>query len=154
MKNLEDEVTSDDIRAAVDTCILNEDQAARLTKLVRERRLAIQSRDDEPLFIFRGFSEIFVAIGLILLSVGTIAIESIADGFEYISLGFAAVSWLLSIFLVSKRRMTLPGMLLVAMFAGSLASAVLEFFLPFRNVGQDRGHNCLHCRINWSAVMV
>ncbi|MCB2135874.1 MAG: hypothetical protein KDE08_08005, partial [Rhodobacteraceae bacterium] len=56
----------EDIRAAVKAGILTEAQAAELTALSNERagKLEARTREDEPFEFFKGFAEIFVAIGL------------------------------------------------------------------------------------------
>ena len=56
----------DDLRAAVAAGILTEAQAAGLMALAQGRagQRAHMAADDEPFEFFRGFSEIFIALGL------------------------------------------------------------------------------------------
>ena len=65
-------LTPGDLRAAVAAGHLTEAQAAGLTALAQARagRRAAMPRIDEPFELFRGFNEIFVSIGVILLMSG------------------------------------------------------------------------------------
>ncbi|MDO7629496.1 MAG: hypothetical protein MUQ84_01050, partial [Loktanella sp.] len=62
----------DDLKAAVGAGIVTEAQAASLAGLADSRRgarsdLAI---GDEPFELFKGFNEIFIVVGLLILSFG------------------------------------------------------------------------------------
>ena len=65
-------MTPEDLRAAVAAGILSEAQAASLLALANDRsgQRATLPSEDEPFEFFRGFSEIFISIGLIILLTG------------------------------------------------------------------------------------
>jgi len=65
-------MTPEDLRAAVAAGILGEAQAASLQALVNDRsgKRATLPSEDEPFEFFRGFSEIFISIGLVILMTG------------------------------------------------------------------------------------
>lgn len=69
---------TDDLRAAVAAGILNEKQAASVMQLADERQgyRAARSKDDEPFELFKGFNEIFIVVGLIILYFGWSALSS------------------------------------------------------------------------------
>ncbi len=62
----------DDLRAAVGAGIVTEAQAASLASLADSRRgartdLAV---GDEPFELFKGFNEVFIVVGLLILAMG------------------------------------------------------------------------------------
>ena len=65
-------IDTDDIRASVAAGLLTEGQAASLTALAHSRKGAREGLDpgDEPFELFRGFNEIFIMVGLVILSTG------------------------------------------------------------------------------------
>ena len=85
------EFNTDDIRAAVSTNILTEAQAANFLALVQTRQgtRGHLPQEDEPFEFFRGFSEIFVTVGLTLLFAGIIAFSAFIGG-EVITLALGA----------------------------------------------------------------
>lgn len=64
------EIAQDDLRAAVAAGVLTEAQAASLLVLAQDRagQRAALPAEDEPFELFRGFAEVFVAVGLGILS--------------------------------------------------------------------------------------
>ena len=124
------DLTRDDIRAAVTAGMIDEAQAASILVLSEERRGAREhlSGQDEPFELFRGFNEIFIVVGLVILYSGWIGITGI--GFLTSSqgwtgaiifgvIGAAAVIALAQYFTV-KRRMVAPSIVLTGMFALSV----------------------------------
>ncbi len=115
---------TEDIRAAVAAGILNEKQAAGLVSLAQTRsgvRNAMPD-EDEPFEFFRGFSEIFVTVGLALLLSGMLAFSGVIGGGAAVPIAGLVLSWVFSAYIIRKRRMTLPGMFLalgVALFTGA-----------------------------------
>jgi hypothetical protein len=67
-------MTPEDLRAAVAAGIIDERKLARLKALADDRggRRAALPAEDEPFEFFRGFSEIFISIGLIILLSGVV----------------------------------------------------------------------------------
>ena len=122
--------SKDDIRAAVASGVLNEGQAASLLALAQERlgvRAGLEN-EDEPFEFFKGFSEIFVTVGLWLLFSGILAFGAVIGG----GLGVAAVgmvlTWLFALYFTLKRRMSLPSISLAAGFGIFLGSFTLLLF--------------------------
>lgn len=114
-------MTPEDLRAAVAAGILTEAQAASLTALANDRsgkRAALPS-EDEPFEFFRGFSEIFISIGLVILLIGATALLSVFGGFALLTLvplATAALAWWWAGYFTLKRRMTLPSMVLATAY--------------------------------------
>jgi hypothetical protein len=135
-------LTDDDLRAAVAAGILSEAQAARTLTLSQTRagRRAALTGNDEPFEMFRGFSEIFISVGLVLLISGLTALSALA-GNGLIVGGFGVVlSWGLALYFTRRRRMVLPSMVLVTGFAMAwfgLIAATLDQFgnLQMEDVG-------------------
>ena len=73
---------SDDLRAGVQAGILTEAQAASLAVLIQSRagQRAAMPAEDEPFEFFKGFSEIFISIGLIILLSGVLSLIAWAGG--------------------------------------------------------------------------
>ena len=114
-------MTPEDLRAAVAAGILSEAQAASLSALANDRagkRAALPS-EDEPFEFFRGFSEIFISIGLVILLTGVTALLAAFGGFALLTLiplAAAAIAWWWATYFTLKRRMTLPSMVLASAF--------------------------------------
>ena len=122
-------LTPEDLRAAVATGHLTEALAAGLTALAQARagRRAAMPRIDEPFELFRGFNEIFVSIGVILLLTGLRFFAPIeAWGFFSDSarlpdaapvalwaMFMGALIWGLSEYFTRRRRMVAPSIVLV-----------------------------------------
>jgi hypothetical protein len=69
--------------------------------------------EDEPFELFKGFAEIFVSLGLILLISSAVAFATVLGGVFAITLGLAGLCWLAGTYFTLKRRMTLPSIVLV-----------------------------------------
>jgi hypothetical protein len=111
----------EDLRAAVAAGILDEAQAARLKALTddREGRRAAMPQEDEPFEFFRGFSEIFISIGLVILLSGVAALLAWFGGFALMTmvpLACAGIAWWWATYFTLKRRMTLPSMVLASAY--------------------------------------
>ena len=133
----------DDLKAAVGAGIVTEAQAASLAGLADSRRgarsdLAI---GDEPFELFKGFNEIFIVVGLLILSFGWASFVGIAYASQisnpqqfallYGGAGAAAL-WLLSEYFVRRRRMVAPAIALSILFAINAALAMTAYFAqPF-----------------------
>lgn len=112
-------ITEDDLRAATAAGIIDEAQAARLGALAHQRagRLAEKRADDEPFELFRGFAEIFVSLGLILLIGSAVTFATAIGDVLGITLGLAGLCWLAGTYFTLKRRMTLPSIVLATGYA-------------------------------------
>lgn len=125
--------TDDDLRAATAAGIIDEAQAARIGALAHQRagRLAKGLAEDEPFELFRGFAEIFISLGLILLISSAVAFAATLGGVFAITLGLAALCWLAGTYFTLKRRMSLPSIVLVSgysMGVGGFFAWMFDFF--------------------------
>ncbi len=121
-------LTPEDLRAAVATGHLTEAQAAGLTALAQERagRRAAMPKIDEPFELYRGFNEIFVSIGVVLLlfGLGFFAPDNLLSAFRFSSpaqvvpaagwtVFMGALIWALAEYFTRRRRMVAPSIILV-----------------------------------------
>ena len=131
-------LTPEDLRAAVAAGHLTEAQAAGLTALAQARagQRAAMPKIDEPFELFRGFNEIFVSIGLILLFaglgffapnrqlsvlVGTEASSNAGTAFGW-AVFMGVLIWALSEYFTRRRRMIAPSIVLVLYLAFNLGT--------------------------------
>ena len=131
-------IGSEDIRMAVDADTISDAQAASVMELARirndERRRT--SGLEEPFEMFRGFNEIFIAAGLIMLAAGWIVLSVMVSievpGPGYSALAIAAFAligmWVtvrLARYFTADRRMNAPSVALVVIFMiGAMALGV------------------------------
>ncbi len=116
------ELSADDISAAVAAGVLSEAQAARLIAIAEARRgfRLNMNDDDEPFELFKGFSEIFVTVGLVLLTAGFVALSVVLSNPIAVPIVTIALSFLFARYFTLRRRMTLPSIFLVGSFAASV----------------------------------
>jgi len=119
-------MSPEDLRAAVAAGILTEAQAASTLALANDRagKRAALPQEDEPFEFFRGFSEIFISIGLVILLVGATALLTVIGGLTLLTLvplATAAIAWWWAGYFTLKRRMTLPSMVLATAFGTGIA---------------------------------
>lgn len=124
-------IDRDDLRAAVAAGVLTEAQAARLASLSDARRGAREDLaiGDEPFELFKGFNEIFIVVGLVILAMGWVTVGSLMITFREgdvmgqvvsASLVTAVVVWMLSEYFVRRRRMVAPAITLSIFWAGTV----------------------------------
>ncbi|MFN6979321.1 MAG: hypothetical protein ACK4OP_14415, partial [Gemmobacter sp.] len=127
-------IARDDLRAAVAAGLIDERQAAGLMALAEARRGARASLDarEEPFELFRGFNEIFIVVGLVILFAGWSALSGVL---EFAMLGMRGVPAILTAaatmaglavlarYFTLRRRMVAPSIALTVMFALSAAQA-------------------------------
>lgn len=135
-------MTPEDLRAAVAAGILDEAQAARLRALADDRagKRATLPAEDEPFEFFRGFSEIFISIGLIILLSGVTALLAAFGGFALLTLVpllSAAIAWWWATYFTLKRRMTLPSMVLASAYGAGIL--IFAFTVLGRSGIDERG---------------
>lgn len=125
------DVTRDDLRASVAAGHLTEAQAANVLALAQSRaghRIA----EDEPFELFKGFAEIFVSVGLVILIAGAGGLAALMS-FPGVMLAlFAAAAWVLANYFTLQRRMMLPSIVLVISYALStfgIAAWILARFI-------------------------
>jgi hypothetical protein len=115
------EISAGDLRSAVAAGVLTEAQAASVRAMAQDRagKRAAMPAEDEPFEFFKGFSEIFVSVGLIILMAGVAGLLSLFTGpFILIALPaiVAAIAWWWATYFTLKRRMNLPSMVLASAF--------------------------------------
>jgi hypothetical protein len=135
-------MTPEDLRAAVAAGILTEAQAASLSALANSRqgKRAALPAEDEPFEFFRGFSEIFISIGLMILLTGITALLAAFGGFALMTLvplASAGIAWWWATYFTLKRRMTLPSMVLASAFGASVL--IFAFTLLAQGGMDERG---------------
>ena len=142
-------IDRDDIRAAVVAGILSERQAASLTSLADSRRNARENLavGDEPFELFKGFNEIFIVVGLLILSSGWVAVNAVTMATEIVNYriqvmamtGIAAVVlWFLAEYFVRRRRMVAPAIALsILFFANATSGFIATFSQPFMVAQED-----------------
>lgn len=118
---------TEDLRFAVAAGIIDEARAAALTAFVQQRQGVRDAMpaEDEPFEFFRGFSEIFITVGLAILVAGMLGFAVVIGGDTLMPIAGVALSWGLSLYLIRRRRMTLPGIFMCASFGTFIATALV-----------------------------
>ena len=125
------EFSTDDIRAGVAAGVINEGQAASMIAIANKRLGYRQNMgtEDEPFELFKGFSEIFVTVGLGILYGGFMAIALLVGNPVVVMVASAALTVALAYYFTLKRCMILPSIALAIVFAGSVGGlSVFSFF--------------------------
>lgn len=131
-------IDNDDIKAAVSSGLLSEKQAATLISFAHSRQGARENLaiGDEPFELFKGFNEIFIVVGLLILAAGWYGVTGLAVGTEMlniqqyattISVISAVVIWALSEYFIRHRRMVAPAIMLSIMFAANAAGGFIAY---------------------------
>ncbi|UZD90726.1 hypothetical protein [Cognatishimia activa] len=142
-------IASDDLRAAVESGLLTEAQAVSLRALADSRRGAREglAPGDEPFELFKGFNEIFIVVGLVILAAGWITVNSVTMATEIVNyqshiltatvIG-GLVIWGISEYFIRIRRMVAPAIALSIMFAGNAVAGCAAYFAePFMVAQED-----------------
>ena len=140
-------IEKDDVRAAVGAGILTEAQAASLISLSDSRRGVRENlaAGDEPFELFKGFNEIFIVVGLAILTMGWVGIvtlltldnlSNLRDTLIYSSVAGAAILWVLSEYFIRQRRMVAPAIALSVLFAANAAYGFSGAFAQIFMVAQ------------------
>ncbi|MFY0595113.1 MAG: hypothetical protein JXQ85_01660 [Cognatishimia sp.] len=142
-------IAPDDLRAAVGSGLLTEAQAVSLRALADSRRGAREGLDpgDEPFELFKGFNEIFIVVGLVILAAGWVTVNSVTMATEIVNyqshiltatLIGAGVLWGISEYFIRIRRMVAPAIALSIMFAGNAVAGCAAYFAePFMVAQED-----------------
>lgn len=107
----------EDLRAGVSAGLISEAQAADLAALSRARAAGAKT-GDEPFELFRGFNEVFVTLGVVLLIWGLRLILPFDHAVN--AGGVAVISWVLAEYFTRHRRMILPSIALCLVFAAAV----------------------------------
>ncbi|MHA3913970.1 hypothetical protein [Halovulum sp. GXIMD14793] len=120
------DLSDTDIRAAVGAGIIDEAQASKLLTIAQKRQgyRANMPADDEPFELFKGFSEIFITVGLGILFSGIIALSGMMGAPVAIPIVTAILVFAAAGYFTIKRRMMLPSIALASAFAASVAAFV------------------------------
>ncbi|MCR9149794.1 MAG: hypothetical protein NXH83_06440 [Rhodobacteraceae bacterium] len=117
-----------DLRAAVAAGMITEAQAASLRAL-SEQRQGLRDRAariDEPFELFKGFNEIFIVVGLVILFAGWSGVAGLSaigavgpTSPRFAALGAVTMAalGLLAVYFTRRRRMIAPSIALTVMFA-------------------------------------
>lgn len=112
-----------DVRAAVAAGVIDEAQAAHLMTIANDRKgFRENMRDeDEPFELFKGFSEIFVTVGLGILFSGILAVSALTNSATVAFIVAITLSVSFAFYFTLRRRMTLPSIALACIYAVSMA---------------------------------
>lgn len=145
-------IEADDLRAAVAAGAITEAQAANILTISQDRQGHRQHMrgEDEPFEFFRGFSEIFISVGLviflsgILMLLGFVGISS--QAFTFIPAVMAVVVWWMARYFTLKRRMILPSMFLAVSFGVAFSTFVIGIMSQqdWPNAQRILTHSCLY----------
>ncbi len=142
-------VGQNDIRAAVGSGLISEAQAASLLALAHSRRGAREglAPGDEPFELFRGFNEIFIVIGMLILASGWAAVTTAyiagslggyVDKTIYSAALGAVVIWGFGEYFIRRRRMVAPAIALSLLWAGNAGAGITAYFSePFMVAQSD-----------------
>jgi hypothetical protein len=120
------DINRDDVRAAVGAGMISEAQAASLLALSDARRGTREHMTglDEPFELFRGFNEIFIVVGLVVLYAGWLGITGVSIfssvdqqwSFSIFGLISMLATGILARYFTIQRRMVAPSIALSIMF--------------------------------------
>lgn len=142
-------LSQDDIRAAVGSGLLSEAQAASLLALAHSRRGAREglAPGDEPFELFKGFNEIFIVIGMLILASGWTAVTATyiagsIGGYVEKTLYSAALGavflWVFAEYFIRRRRMVAPAIALSVLWAANVGTGMAAYFSePFMVAQND-----------------
>src|SRR3979490_1480123 len=125
-------ITSEILTKGVEEGIITAEQPERLRALqgVREPPELPAAPHDEQLRFIGGFSDIFVTIGLAMFlgAIGYLSLQ--AGGKLGMWIAVAIAAWLLAEFFTRLRRMALPSIVLLIVFAVAVIIAPCPFLGP------------------------
>lgn len=159
-------LSRDDLRAAVAAGVLNEAQAARLIALADSRRGARENlaAGDEPFELFRGFNEIFIVVGLVILSLGWAGAVGVYVGGQLggavprvvqAAVPGAVLVWVLAEYFVRRRRMVAPAITLSVLFGvNAFIGLAAAFSQPFMVAQSDYSSLTLPLALTVAALVV
>ena len=141
-------IDASDLKAGIGAGIVTEAQAASLTALAHSRQGAREdlAAGDEPFELFRGFNEIFIMVGLGIISSGWVGLMSAMvlgslETFRTLITGQTLVSalllWLLAEYFIRRRRMVGPAIMLSILFAANATFGLTQWFAQVFMVAQQ-----------------
>lgn len=128
--------TLDDIRTAISAGALSEESFARLeTFLMAQSHDAVET---EKFTLFRGMNDIFIALGVVALSIGWFILWGMLGGSPAFwgapllaIVGYVA----LAEYIAGKLKATLPSIAIMASLGATIMLYALALFMPFYNTG-------------------
>lgn len=130
--------TTDRISAGVAAGIITPDQAQALRKLPLDsmpEQFAATRTGDEPFALFRGFRDVFLAIGVVIMAVGLGGVLINILDFSFagsaplavfvVTFVLAAVAWLMAEWITGRLRMPLASLILMCAFSYTAAVGVI-----------------------------
>jgi len=135
-------MASEILAKGVERGIITAEQAERLRALetASEPPELPASPDDEQLRFIGGFSDVFVTIGLAMF-LGAIGFFALGTSQLAASIVIAAAAWLLAEFFTRIRRMALPSIVLLIVFACAVFVAAWFAQTPSDSVTPMAGHH-------------
>lgn len=121
------QLTSADLRAAVQAGYLTEIQASQVQALAAQRLAGRPAPDDEPFEMFRGFSEIFISVGLAILMTGLLGVSALMGSPLTVAGVCVVLSAVLAQYFTIQRRMVLPSIVLVCAYGAAAGALILWF---------------------------
>lgn len=131
----------DRIAAGVSAGIITQDQAMALRRLPVDsgpQRFSSVEPGDEPFALFRGFRDVFLALGIIILALGLGGIATEAFGLQFdgvldwgdvgLAAALATIAWAVGEWVTGRLRMPLASLVTASAFSLAL-SATLVLFL-------------------------
>ena len=126
----------DRIKAGVSAGIITPDQAQALRQLPVDaptQRFAAVEASDEPFALFRGFRDVFLALGIIILALGLGGVASEVFGLRIdgvvgfddvgLALILAAIAWIVAEWVTARLRMPLASLVTCLAFTFALGVA-------------------------------
>ncbi len=134
-------VREDTLQAAIDKGILTPEQAKALADISPSPQS--EAQDDEKLRFITGFGDIFVTIGIVLfIGAAGYFLQQFLGETGLTTLAIAGVTWALAEYFTKVRRMSLPSIALLVIFASSsflAIAALLGVFDMTNAIGQIEG---------------
>jgi hypothetical protein len=160
------DIDRNDLRAAVGSGLLTEAQAASLLALAQSRKGARENlpEGDEPFELFKGFNEIFIVIGLLILASGWAAVTATSlatsmGGYQGKAVTAAvigaAILWALSEYFIRRRRMVAPAIALSILWAANAGMGLTaQFSQPFMMAQADYSSMQLPFALTTAAIAI
>ncbi len=129
----------DRISAGVDAGIITPDQALALRKLPLDsmpEQFATTRTGDEPFALFRGFRDVFLAIGIVILAVGLTSVAGQLLGMRFdlqagwtdalFGLILAVIAWGVAEWVTGRLRMPLASLVTAFAFCAAFAATLIS----------------------------
>lgn len=128
----------DDVRAGVAAGVIDEVQATKLIAIAngRQGHRVNMGAEDEPFELFKGFSEVFVTVGLGILFGGILAFTMVFQSVIAVAIATILLTIAFASYFTLRRRMTLPSIALALVYAGAVFG-LISYLVFERVIGID-----------------